>query len=55
MVIGFTKSKEGLAEYAKIDYPYNTDLQDDLYEDWIRKTNPSPTGLIPSAAKSTKS
>jgi hypothetical protein len=30
MVVDFTKSKEGVAEYAKIDYTYEPHLQDTL-------------------------
>lgn len=39
MVIGFTKSEEGLREYSKIGLPYPPELQDELYEDWVRKTS----------------
>ena len=39
MVYGFTKSKEGVAEYAKIGIPYDPHLQDTLYENWLTETN----------------
>ena len=38
MVNGFTKSKEGVAEYSKIGISYEPHLQDTLYENWLTET-----------------
>jgi hypothetical protein len=39
MVWGFTKSKEGVAEYSKLGLAYDDELFDELYEKWLRETS----------------
>jgi hypothetical protein len=36
---GFTKSEEGVREFAKLDMPYPTNLMDELYEKWLQDTD----------------
>jgi hypothetical protein len=39
MVVGFTKSKEGEAEYKKIGIHYPDSLDDEGYEEWLKETS----------------
>ena len=38
MVRGYTFSKEGQESYAKVGLSYDRELQDNLYDDWVRTT-----------------
>lgn len=35
---GFTKSKEGVAEYEKLGLPYPSEILEEEYEQWLKKT-----------------